>query len=196
MTSALRRPAGFGHQDGYCVDLYYPSDDECPFLELEVEGCLTLFVVDSGCGDTCATLEQVRAWGLEDQIDEHGKVNARFMLGSVEYAETFSVLDDGIWNLMGTSMLRKHCCILDLDPVHPKLTFRTALEDSPAFEIRPYMMVNVAGQAVEVLLDTGASVFLSGSLAAATQLNLRLHASETDVAFTEHEETSSLVGQA
>lgn len=75
---------------------------------------------------------------------------------------------------MGLDVLTVFCCIIDLSK--SRLIFRDLVRDT--LLVMPKIAVNVQGNDVELEVDTGAELVLTGSESLAKRLNLPLEAVE------------------
>lgn len=165
------------------VGLYCPSRD-CLLLhlDLEVEGVLTTFIVDTGCKYSMVSLEQVAAWGLEDEIEKlpyrnsptMGYVRVKFSVEGTDFPVLFLV-GDTPFNLFGLNSLQSFLCVIDMDLTEPSFRFRRTLAEPLVRSLRHVRrVVRVAGRDVEVVVDTGAMAMVTGPLSVAEDLALEL----------------------
>lgn len=87
--------------------LFYKEYDFCPNVSFKVQGMATEFVVDTGCVHTQVTPEQVRAWGLEDEIivADDGTEYVKVRLGVLGGFFGIMYIKDTPWNLLGMDFL-------------------------------------------------------------------------------------------
>jgi len=148
-----------------------------PYVVLECEGVMTPLDVDTGATMCVATLEQVRAWGLWDQVQPNDDDDDPVTLGYVEvgvrlfgyvYEFRFNVEDTDA-NLLGLNFLKLMTTIIDLENL--TLTVREAVDGSLSL---PRITLSVDGQEVEVKVDTACTPDMSGPLSVAQELGLSL----------------------
>lgn len=108
--------------------LYIPRGEMSPYVDIDIEGVLTTFVVDTGALVTTVTQEQVRLWGVQDKCvydpdcpERGGRVRVLVLLKKHPCNITIGV-DNVLTNLLGLDILKRFCCIIDLDQF--LLTFR------------------------------------------------------------------------
>lgn len=61
------------------LSLFYTLNDPSPHVQMEVQGAMTTFIVDTGAFDSCVTRKHVKAWGLEDQIEHENSADVLFI---------------------------------------------------------------------------------------------------------------------
>ena len=132
-------------------------------------------MVDTGCGFSLITPEQLRILGFDESDlmepigDELGYLKLDVTINAYEMSKGFRVKDAN-FNLLGLDVLAMFCCIIDLDKGY--LTLR---EYHPEILAEmPRTTVSIEGKDVEVEIDTGSSLYLSGRMSLAEELGLAL----------------------
>lgn len=155
------------------------DDFQCPLIDLDVNGAACTFVVDTGCNVTSVSLQQVEAWGVADKIIPVADPESMGYLGFFEITLSFNsismkvnvIVEDMEWNLLGCNILVDLCCIINLDPSHPTLAIRSKAHVAETNR-NPTKTVTLAGHDMEVIPDTGSSMFLTCDLMEIAHLSL------------------------
>lgn len=165
--------------------LYYTSGSKSPLVELEVEDEWLEFLVDTGAHYSAISLKQIKEWGWEDQIipddipkrPRLGEIKLIIKIKNVEFDYPFAVIDFD-QNLLGTDTMGSLNTIIDLH--QQKLIFREITVLCICGSVTQHT-VTIAGQEVSVMVDTGYSGFISGTLELAQQLHLPLEETKDTV---------------
>lgn len=122
------------------------------------------------------TLKQLQEWGWEDEMERYGDdplllghIILKIKIKGVEFVDLFFVSDSED-NLIGVKTLYHFNSIIDLE--NHKLIFRNF---TPEVELRsPTTTVNIEGQDVMLMIDTGCTDFVHGPMDLAQKLNLKV----------------------
>lgn len=151
--------------------LYETETDPCPHLDIECFGIPTMFIVDTGCSESRVTYKTLELWGMP-AADGQELIRVDMKLKGTIYTVDFYI-ENFIDNLLGTDFLCQFNCTLDLrSPM--TLTLRDSVPSSTEKTVDPLIMLNVAGQDIEVVLDSGTVLPLMGSMSLAQKLNMSL----------------------
>jgi len=145
------------------------------YVDLECNGEKTAFFMDTGCGYSTIGPEHLEKLGKSDK-DLVGVEGSPMVLLDVKLKGTifplwFFVEDNGE-NLLGMDILCMFSCLLNLE--ENTLTFREYVNLEIIIYDLMYETVIVEGQELKVMLDTGTSFHIVGTMETAKQLNLKL----------------------